>query len=52
MTISSQNLRNLVERLISEERVWDIPTISYNKTGDDNYTGSFNFDLYYVSNNN
>ena len=51
-TTSSQNLRNLVERLISEERVWDIPTISYNKTGDDNYTGSFNFDLYYMSNNN
>lgn len=49
---SSQNLRSLMERLISEERIWDIPTLSYNKSSDDNYTGSFNYDLYYVSDSN
>lgn len=51
-TTSPANLRKLMERLIAEERIWDIPTLSYNKSGDDNYTGSFNFDLYYVLNNN
>src|SRR5699024_2769113 len=49
---SPENIWNLMERLISEERVWNISSLSYSKSGEENYTGNFNFDIYYFTNNN
>ena len=45
------NFRTLIDRLMNEERVWNITSFTYDKTGEANYTGTFNFELYYYSNN-
>lgn len=36
---------------MTEERIWNIPTSSYDKAGEENYSGNFNFDLYYYIEN-
>lgn len=46
---SATNLRNLVERLMSEERVWNIPTFTYSRSGEGSYSGSFTYELPYYT---
>lgn len=44
---SPKDLRQLIDSLMEQERIWNVPTFSYSKSGDENYTASLNFDLYY-----
>lgn len=44
---SPDELRKLIDLLLEQERVWNIPSFSYSKSGEDSYTGSLNFELYY-----
>jgi len=44
---SSENFRQLINRIMNEERVWNISSFSYEKIDEENYTGTFNFELYY-----
>lgn len=43
----SANFRELINQLVEEERVWNISSFAYDKIEEENYTGSFNFELYY-----
>lgn len=47
---SPNDFRQLLHSLANEERVWNVTNFSYNKTGDENYTGSIQFELYYYLN--
>lgn len=47
---SPENFRRLIDSLMNEERVWNVTSFSYNKSGEENYTGTFNFELYYFEN--
>lgn len=47
MAKSPKDLRQLIESLMEQARIWNVPTFSYIKSGDENYTDSLNFDLYY-----
>lgn len=44
------NFRKLIEQLMKEERVWNITSFTYDKVAETNYTGTFNFELFYYSN--
>ena len=44
---SSVNFLELINQLMEEERVWNISSFAYDKVEEGNYTGSFNFELYY-----
>lgn len=48
---SPENFRRLIDSLMSEDRVWNMTSFSYNKSGEENYTGTFNFELYYFETN-
>ncbi len=43
--------RALMDQLMSEERVWNITGFTYDRAGDNNYTGTFDFELAYYSDN-
>lgn len=47
---SSTNFRNLIDRLMDEERVWNIVSFTYDKAGDATYTGTFTYELPYYNN--
>ncbi|OJF90910.1 hypothetical protein [Alkalibacterium sp. 20] len=44
---SPENLRKLIDRLMNEERMWNVTSFSYAKAGEDSYTGTFTFELFY-----
>lgn len=44
-------LRNLMNRLMEEERVWNITSLTYSQSGGDSLSGSFTFELAYYSDN-
>ncbi|GEK90610.1 hypothetical protein [Alkalibacterium kapii] len=46
---SSENLRNLIERLMKEERTWNITSFSYEKNSEADYSGNFTFELFYYT---
>lgn len=46
---SPVNFRQLLNALTEEERVWNVTAFSYNRSGEESYTGSFNFELYYLN---
>ena len=48
---SPDALRNLVNRLMEEERVWNITSFSYDKAGEDTYSGVFTYELAFYSDN-
>lgn len=48
---SSANIQQLINLLMNEERVWNLSAFSYTKSGEENYTGDFNPELYYYSGN-
>lgn len=47
MASSPEDLRQLVNLLMEQERVWNISSFSYSKSEEENYTASLNFELYY-----
>ena len=48
-TNSPSNIRQLMENLTNEERVWNVTGLTYSKVAEDSYTGNFEFELYYFS---
>ncbi|MDD2427315.1 MAG: hypothetical protein PHR78_04235 [Eubacteriales bacterium] len=44
---SPANFRSLISALIQEERVWNVTSLSYSKSGEGSYTGNFNVTIYY-----
>lgn len=46
------DLRKLIDLLMEQERVWNVSSFSYSKSGDENYTASLNLELYYRLQNN
>lgn len=44
---SPENFRDLIDQLMSEERVWNVTAFAYEKTGENSYFGTFTFELYY-----
>ena len=44
---SPSDFRELIERLTTEDRVWNVTSFTYEKSGDSNYTGTLIFNLYY-----
>lgn len=46
---SPENFRQLIDCLMNEERVWNITTFTYDKAGDETYTGTMTFELPYYS---
>lgn len=48
---SPDALRNLVNRLMEEERVWNITSFSYDKSGEATYSGVFTYELAFYSDN-
>lgn len=50
MSDSSNNFRNLINRLMDEERVWNIPAFTYDKAGEATYSGTFTYELPYFNN--
>ncbi|MDN6194092.1 MAG: hypothetical protein L0I88_03535 [Alkalibacterium sp.] len=44
---SAKSLRNLIERLMTEEHVWNLTSFSYEKNGEATYSGTFTFELFY-----
>lgn len=40
-------IEELFDQLIKEERVWKIQSFSYNKAGEENYQATADFELYY-----
>ncbi len=46
---SPDALRNLVNRLMEEERVWNITSFSYDKSGKATYSGVFTYELDFYS---
>lgn len=48
LTASSPgDLRQLIELLMEQERVWNISSFSYGKLGEESYTANIHFELYY-----
>ena len=41
------DFRELMDRLVSEERVWNISSFTYEKSGGNNYSGTMIFNIYY-----
>ena len=51
MTAESPNdFRSLINRLMEEERVWNIPSFTYNRSGEDSYTGTLTYEIFYLLN--
>lgn len=48
---SPDALRNLINRLMEEERVWNVTFFSYDKAGKDTYSGVFTYELAFYSDN-
>lgn len=46
---SSEDFRSFVNLLMNEERIWNIPTLSYTKVNEENYTGQVTFELFYYT---
>lgn len=46
---SPVNFRQLLKALTDEERVWNVTAFSYNRSGEESYTGSFNYEWYYLN---
>lgn len=46
---SPADFRNLINRLMNEDRVWNITAFSYDKVDEANYTDTFNYELAYYS---
>lgn len=44
---SPVSLRQLIDSLMEQERVWNVSSFSYSKSGDESYIASLNFELYY-----
>ena len=44
------NFRNLIDRLMDEDRVWNIMSFTYDKSGDATYNGTFTYELPYYNN--
>ncbi|WP_368646310.1 hypothetical protein AB4027_05365 [Alkalibacterium putridalgicola] len=44
---SPADFRELMDRLVSEERVWNVTSFTYEKSGGSNYTGTLIFNIYY-----
>lgn len=47
---SPTNFRNLIDRLMDEDRVWNITTFTYDKSGEATYNGTFTYELPYFNN--
>lgn len=47
---SSSNFRNLIDQLMDEERVWNIPAFTYDKSGEATYNATFTYELPYFNN--
>lgn len=47
---SPTNFRNLIDRLMDEDRVWNITTFTYDKLGEATYNGTFTYELPYFNN--
>lgn len=45
---SPTNFFHLISHLMNEKRVWNITLLSYEKSGKNLYTGTINFELYYI----
>lgn len=45
------NFRTLIDRLMNEERVWNVTSFTYDKAAEANYAGTFSFELSYYSDN-
>lgn len=43
------NFRNLIDRLMDEDRVWNITTFTYDKSGEATYSGTFTYELPYFN---
>lgn len=43
------NFRNLIDRLMDEDRVWNIMSFTYDKSGDATYNGTFTYELPYFN---
>ena len=48
---SPADFRSMIDRLMNEERVWNITAFSYDKAGEENYVGTLNVELPYYSDN-
>lgn len=46
---SPVNFRNLIHRLMEEERVWNIVNFTYSQSGESNYSGTFSYELPYYN---
>lgn len=46
---SPENFRRLIDRLMKQERVWNITTFTYDKIDEETYTGTLTFELPYYS---
>ncbi|WP_423189179.1 hypothetical protein ACO1PF_11390 [Alkalibacterium sp. f15] len=44
---SPSDFRDLIERLFNEERVYNVTSFTYEKSGDNNYSGTLIFNLFY-----
>lgn len=49
---SPSHFRSLIKHLMEEERVWNIPAFVYNKTGEDAYSGTITYEIFYLSDSN
>lgn len=46
---SSDSIRQLIDLLMNEERVWNITAFGYNKLAEADYSGTFTFELFYYT---
>lgn len=44
---SPENFRQLIDKLMNEQRVWNITSFAYEKGSESSYTGTFTFELFY-----
>ncbi|AZP03669.1 hypothetical protein [Jeotgalibaca ciconiae] len=44
---NSENMQNLIERLMEFERIWNIYSFNFEKNGENGYQGAFIFELFY-----
>lgn len=44
---SSQDMRSYLEELMEEDRMWDLTSFTFERDGNDSYSGNFTLDLYY-----
>lgn len=44
---SPANFRSLIDSLMKEERVWNVTSLSYSKSGEGAYDGNFSVSVYY-----